>query len=89
MSVNVAVVPCQQKAQKPHYPQQLQPVPRGYIRCDFFIVTHQIVAYDISLPLKMAIFCLSKIARDGRTYGQTYGRSDGRTRPLIEMRSRI
>ena len=49
-------------------------VPRGYIRCDFFIVTHcVIVFYVISelSTLRNGVFRGSKIAQDGRTDGRT------------------
>ena len=71
-------------------------VPRGYIRCDYLVVTHCIIViYDIGRfsILKNFDFQCLKITRDGRTdlrtYGPTDGPTDGRTRPLIEMRSRI
>ena len=55
-------------------------VPRGYTRCDYVIVTHRTIDYHV-IAICHAIFETSM--------GPTDGRTDGRTRPLIEMRSRI
>ena len=59
-------------------------VPRGYIRCDYFIVTRYIIVCDVhwwDFTFKNGRIRRSKISQDRRT--------DGRTRPLTEMRSRI
>ena len=42
-------------------------------------------SFDDFLPQKTAIFAVQRRWTDGRTYGPT----DRRTRPLMEMRSRI
>ena len=56
-------------------------VPRGYIRCDYLVVTHCIIVYDIGRfsTHKNLDFRRLKITRDGRTDGPTDGRTDGRT----------
>ena len=63
-------------------------VAQGYIRCDYFFVTHSIIVnsviYKASPPSKPAIR-LSKMIWDARKDD----RSDARARPFIEMRSRF
>ena len=61
---------------------KIKQVPQGYIRCDYFIVTHYDVIWLLFTLINGHIRC-SKITRDRRTYGPTDGptdlRTDGRT----------
>ena len=52
-----------------------------YIRCDYLVVTHCIIIYDIGRfsTLKNLDFRRLKITRDGRTDGPTDGPTDRRT----------
>ena len=52
--------------------KQEKQVPRGYIRCDYFIVTHHAMVFTLK---NSQIFC-SKITGDGRTDGRTDERTD-------------
>ena len=59
-------------------------VPRGYIRCDFFIVTHCVIIFDVISELstlRNGVFRRSKITQDGRTVTDFLSRCGNIRRP--------
>ena len=65
---------------------EMKQVPRGYIRCDYSIVTYCFIVYRFGdfVFKKNDHIRQSKLTRDRWTDGQMDGQTDGRSRPLIE-----
>ena len=78
----------ERKMKKKISEEKREQVPRGYNRCDYFIVTHCTIVYDTIWWL----FTLKNdhLRRSKVTWDRPMDlRTDGRTRPLMAMRSRI
>ena len=64
---------------QPDFRAKTKQVPRGYIRCDYFIVCHCVIVYDVIdklFTLKSSFFRHLKITRDRPMDLRTYGRTD-------------